>query len=166
MKLINIKKLILLTSIVFINHNTLFSIEHGEFDDCIDIYNQKSKEKTHKREERIKEISNNNFLVFFYYGDQLASKHASKEVKSLEIKYDWTIQAISLDGALLDEFENNRINNGIYEEFKKHSPYSRMNGPVLFLFNKNNQNIIFLASGSSSFEGIENHIYSRFFPLD
>lgn len=143
-----------------------FSLENRDVDDFIDNYTDRAADKQLQRERKIQKISQKYALMFFYFGNQEASRTAANDVKALESKYNWLTYSISVDGILIEGFKNNRINNGIFEEFEAHNPYRGFNGPVLFLFNPNDQAIIHAATGSSSFQTVEDHIYAFFYPFD
>ena len=141
----------------------LISIESKEFDDFFDAQDERELEKIQKREELIKKLSDKYILTFFYVGNEVSSKDAAKYLQNLAIKYNWLTYAISLDGVFIDGFENNKINNGVYDEFQNRSnaPYRNFKGPSLFLFNLQNNDVCWIVSGSSEFEVLEDLIYAK-----
>jgi len=139
----------------------LSSRENKEFDDFFDAQKEREKEKIQEEEAVIKRVSEKYILTFFYRGNQEASNEAARYVLNLTQKYNWLTYAISLDGIFIDGFENNKINNGIYEEFRDRSYQSNFKGPSLFLFNPQNNNVHWIASWLSEFEKLEYQIYTR-----
>lgn len=148
----------------------LNSSESKEFDDFFDTQKEREIEKIQEEEAVIKRVSEKYILTFFYIGNQEvsnfylgnqeASNEAARYVLNLALKYNWLTYAISLDGIFIDGFENNKINNGIFEEFQNRT-YKNVKGPSLFLFNPQNNNVHWITSWSSEFKELEHLIYTR-----
>lgn len=141
----------------------LFSYEKSDVEDFLNGSNERKEEKISQQERVIKQISEKYCLIFFYWGEQdKASNEASRYLQLLSEKYEWLTYAISMDGIMVEGFENNAIDNGNYEEFRNKSNAVKFKGPNLFLFNPNNKDIFWIVSGSSDFKKLEDKIYKRY----
>jgi F plasmid transfer operon protein len=157
------RKLISLLSFLMLPFS-LVSIESREFNEFFYSQDERELEKIQKKEASVKKFSEKYILTFFYFGDQARYDKGTKHVQDLVLKYNWTTYAISLDGILVDGFDNNKIDNGIYKEFQNRSnaPYRDFRGPSIFLFNPQTNSVRWITSGSSEFDKLEDLFYLQY----
>ena len=155
--------------IIFLIVSPIFLLSAGSdrVEDFFEASEDRRNEEIRGKEETIKAVRDKYVLVFFYYGHQNASHDAAEYLKKLIVKYDWQSYAISLDDTLIEGFENNRLNQGIYDDFNKASPYRNFKEPSLFLFDPETTKIYWLMTGSSEFRELEHciDVKTRYFLL-
>lgn len=108
-----------------------------------------------EKENLIKSVSKKYGLFFFYEGSSKVSKAFAEVVKTFITKYEWKAVAISIDGILLNEVANSKINNGAAE---------KMNitiFPALVAVNPKNQEVVPVAFGLQALDQIENNLFNQ-----
>lgn len=130
----------------------LFSSILKEVEDYINDSPSRIDEEKSVGEEKIREISSEYVLIFFY-GNNNASLEAANSVLMFARKYDWAIFAVSLENILIDGFVNNCIDNGIYKEFANSAAIpSSWNGPSLFLFRIRDKKKLLIERGGANLD--------------
>lgn len=101
-------------------------------------------------------LAKKNGLFFFYEGNSKTSQGFAKVVRLFSSKYDWNVVAISVDGTILEEFQNSKLDNGISKQMKV------SNFPALFIVNPREKSAIPVAYGLTSLDQIEQKIILQF----
>lgn len=97
-------------------------------------------------------------LFFFYEGKCKISQGLAKVVQLFANKYSWNVVAVSIDGTILPEFQNSRLDNGI----SKQMGISVL--PALFIVNPTEKVATPVAYGFVSVDQIEERIMLQFNP--
>lgn len=94
-------------------------------------------------------------LFFFYEGESKISQGLAQVIKSFSESYNWLAIAISVDGTLIESFQNSKIDNGIAK--KLHITTF----PAVFIINPRTQVAIPIAFGLVSLDQIEHNIITQ-----
>jgi conjugal transfer pilus assembly protein TraF len=108
------------------------------------------------RRRMIKDLAQKHGLFFFYEGHSKISQGLAKVVKYFSEKYSWKVVAISVDGVLLDGFEEARVDNGISKQI------GIAVFPALFVINPQEKSATPVAYGFVSLDQIEENILLQF----
>lgn len=103
-------------------------------------------------EKKIRSLSQTHGLFFFYSGNCPYCKQFAPIVKSFAAKYHWEILAISLDGEILPEFPDSKIDNGSAEALGVKVV------PALLAIQPRSGKVIPLSHGISTHDQIEDRI--------
>lgn len=110
-----------------------------------------------QKEKRIHSLVQSHGLFFFYEGNNQISQAFSFVVKEFAKKYVWQVIAISCDGVLIPDFENNQVNQGMTQRLKVD------HFPSLYLVEPKQQIILPVAFGLSSIDQIEENVELQLF---
>jgi conjugal transfer pilus assembly protein TraF len=100
----------------------------------------------------IRELSHTYGLFFFYSGDCVYSREFAAIVKSFSQKHNWEVLPISLDGTILPEFPETRMDNGASRALGVTSV------PTLLAVEPKSGKVIPLSRGMSAHDQIEDRI--------
>lgn len=112
--------------------------------------------KKQEKELLINQISKNHGLLFIYKGNELECQAFAYVVNLLVKKYSFEVLAISVDGTLLEGFENNNVNNGIVEGL------GVTVFPALFVVNPETGTVKPISFGMKAMDNVEDNMSLQF----
>ena len=104
------------------------------------------------KQNKIKELTKTHGLIYFFEGSCPKCVAFAKDVKYFSKKYNWEVMAISLDGVLVEEFPEARMDNGIADNLGIKVV------PTLVAVNPKNNEVIPLAHGYIAQDAIEDRV--------
>lgn len=103
---------------------------------------------------RLRNVSKEYGLFFFYEGGKKDSQAFSNVVKALSEKYQWTVVAIAVDGISLEPFPSeHNVELAVKFEITIY--------PALLAFEPKTQRVIPLAFGLKSLDQVEHNVYMQ-----
>lgn len=157
----------------WLDHSSHFShlwtkmlLDHPELDPTTTTFPvsqygiQLRKAMVHARnQDLILQLSKDHGLFFFYEGNSKISQALSIVVKEFSRRNAWEVVAISVDGSILQNYPNTRLDNGIAKSFGIETY------PALFIVNPKEKTAVPIAYGLVTLEQIEDNIALQFITL-
>ncbi len=112
--------------------------------------------KKQEKELLINQVAKENGLLFIYNGNEIECQAFAYVVNLMIKKYDFEVLGISVDGTLIEGFENNNVNNGIVEKLEVTV------FPALFVVNPKTEVVTPISFGMNALDSVEDNIFMQF----